>query len=744
MPTRIQIRRDTNQRWTSIDPVLGIGEPALDIDTGDLVAGDGQHRFGERPFYPPFDRSTLLPREDIVAAFDARWRGATVNAASFGAVGDGVTDNAPALQAAIAATPDGGTLLIPGSPFGEAAARYLVAGTGLTNTNPDGTTKSLRVLMHGATVIKGGNVNGRLFSMSGTWEATTSVSGLTSGTAAEAGFSMPTVTATHSGTMPWKRGDVVKLFSDDTIPGVRDASSRSGQFLTVYSTSSGATTFVGVLRDQLTTNVRMARLPVQTVQLEGGVLDVTDDYLANGVGGPGTELIAMTALHGPSVKDVLIRRTVSQCIAMLSNWRYLVEGVSILWAQNDGATLFGYGVNNSASEGGYVSGCLFAQTRHGYTDTNEKVSAGADTPSAYGRSVGDTIVGCVSDSATTAGFDAHQGGEGHTFIGCVAYGSPLGFSLRGRKHTIVGCSTHGSASGLRIFTESDGLGQTWGHHVSDFTINGATNIAIEVAKNYGTNPNAGNRETRSDSLSNIRVLALAGKALNIFNATVIISNLLVEYSGAVPASACTFTNSWVTATNQRWDLFNAQGANSMSTLFDAGTTTDSRLEFDGVRVVGFSGISNRIARVFQNTATTNLLVDRLRMDYAPGSAWYAMTTAAGWVHYDTVLAGGVSSAYLPLTSVTAADLAPIGKTREDPVVEVTLSAAATIASLPQPQRQGQKLLIVNNSASAALTVTNGATAKTQLTGETDKTLTAGQSILLEANASALWRQVTTI
>lgn len=654
-----------------------------------------------------------------------------VSVAAFGNIGG--SDDSAIFQAAINAVPDGGTLWVP-------AGTYTIGGTGLTNTNSDGTTKSLKIVMRGATLLKSGT-SGRLFAFSGTWDATTPITALTSGSVTEAGFQTPTVTATHAGTMPWKRGDVVKLYSDDTIPGVRDAASRSGQFLTVYSAASGSTTFVGVLRDPLTTNVRMARLQNQSVHLEGGILDVTDDYLAGGYGG---EMISMAALHGPSVRDVQIRRSMAQGISMVSNWGYLVENVQILWAQNDGTTKFGYGINNNASEGGYVAGCLFAQTRHGYTDSNTTVAAGVNNPTVYGRSVGDTIIGCVSDSATTAGFDTHQGGEGHNFIGCVAYGSPLGFSLRGRKHTITSASTHGSVSGLRIFTESDGAGETWGHTVNGFTANGITGTAVEVAKNYGTNPNAGNRETRSDSISDVRLVALAGKALNIFNTTVSISNMLVEYSGTIPASACTFTNSWATIMNQRWDLFNAQGANSMSTLFDAGTTTDSRLEFDGIRVVGFSGMSNRVGRVFQNTATTNLFVDRLRMDYAPGTAWYTMTTASGWVHYETVLSGGVSSMYTALTTVTSTDLAPIGRSREDQVVDVTLSAAATISSLPQPQKQGQKLLIVNNSASAALTLTNGSTAKTQLTGAANKSLSAGQSIMLEANAAALWRQVTTI
>lgn len=672
--------------------------------------------------------SNGIPVEDLDPVLAGRI-GASVSVKAYGAVGDGATDDTAAIQSAINAADSGASVFFP-------AGTYLYTGTGMTLPSK----KSVVLSGYGATLVKGGT-GGRLFAFSGTWDATVQVSALSSGTVTEAGFAVPTITATHSGTMTWKRGDVVKLYSDDTIPGVRDAASRSGQFVTVYSVSSGKTVFTGVLRDPLTTNVRMARLPVQTVSIEGFTIDVTDAYIAGGYGG---EIMGLSALHRPAVRDVTIKRSMAQCISMVSDWGYLVENTHILWAQNDGTTKFGYGVNNNASEGGTVIGCVFAQTRHAYTDSNTTVSAGTNNPTLYGRSVGDTIVGCVSDGATTAGFDTHQGGEGHTFIGCTAYGSPLGFSLRGRKHTISASQSNNNTSGLRIFTESDGAGETWGHTVNGFTINGvgATGVGIEDAKNYGTNPNAGTREARSDSFSNIRIVGCSGKAFNLYNTTVIMNDVLVEYSGAVVPSGNTLYNSWWTLNTGKFDFFATTG--SGSTLFDCGTSADSRVEFDGIRVVGYSNLANRVARMFQNTATSNLFVSRLVADYAPGTAWYTMTTANTYVHYDVLTGGGINSAYTPVSSVTATDLAALGKTREDQVLEVTLTGAATISSLPQPQKQGQKLIIVNNSASSTLTLTNGATAKTQLVGGSNKAISAGQSILLEANTSALWRQVSTI
>lgn len=41
MANRIQHRRDTAANWTSANPVLAAGEPALETDTGRRKLGDG-------------------------------------------------------------------------------------------------------------------------------------------------------------------------------------------------------------------------------------------------------------------------------------------------------------------------------------------------------------------------------------------------------------------------------------------------------------------------------------------------------------------------------------------------------------------------------------------------------------------------------------------------------------------------------------------------------------------------------
>lgn len=41
MAVKIQLRRDTASNWTSVNPLLSIGEPGIEIDTGQVKIGNG-------------------------------------------------------------------------------------------------------------------------------------------------------------------------------------------------------------------------------------------------------------------------------------------------------------------------------------------------------------------------------------------------------------------------------------------------------------------------------------------------------------------------------------------------------------------------------------------------------------------------------------------------------------------------------------------------------------------------------
>lgn len=83
MPTRIQIRRDTTDRWTSVNPVLGIGEPGYDITAHVLKVGDGATRWLDLPGYIIVDAATNLLPASVMAALDSYNQARYADAASF-------------------------------------------------------------------------------------------------------------------------------------------------------------------------------------------------------------------------------------------------------------------------------------------------------------------------------------------------------------------------------------------------------------------------------------------------------------------------------------------------------------------------------------------------------------------------------------------------------------------------------------------------------------------------------------
>lgn len=50
MVTKLKIRRDNSTVWKHINPVLEQGEPAVELDTGRMKIGDGEHHYVELPY----------------------------------------------------------------------------------------------------------------------------------------------------------------------------------------------------------------------------------------------------------------------------------------------------------------------------------------------------------------------------------------------------------------------------------------------------------------------------------------------------------------------------------------------------------------------------------------------------------------------------------------------------------------------------------------------------------------------
>lgn len=68
MPTvKFQLRRDTAANWTSVNPTLGPGEPALETDTNKVKYGDGVTAWNSLPYAVSAPSATIQASEAISA-----------------------------------------------------------------------------------------------------------------------------------------------------------------------------------------------------------------------------------------------------------------------------------------------------------------------------------------------------------------------------------------------------------------------------------------------------------------------------------------------------------------------------------------------------------------------------------------------------------------------------------------------------------------------------------------------------
>lgn len=65
MASRIQLRRNTAANWTVDNPVLFVGEPAVETDTSRMKIGDGVRAWNALP-YSAVDVSTYITVDQLV------------------------------------------------------------------------------------------------------------------------------------------------------------------------------------------------------------------------------------------------------------------------------------------------------------------------------------------------------------------------------------------------------------------------------------------------------------------------------------------------------------------------------------------------------------------------------------------------------------------------------------------------------------------------------------------------------
>lgn len=646
-------------------------------------------------------------------------------ASAYGATGDGVTNDAPFIQAAIDATPDGGTTIVEPGTYVIATGPLLISGKSITLDLTD-------------AIIQQKN-DEEAVSFQGTLETALTASSITVVTTSGDETPRPAVQVTLSAPVTWQRGDVVKLVADDVLPGSRTDGqaippadrNRVGQFLTVQAMNGPGTvaTLMGTLRDPFTINPRIARLLPITGHLVGGDFQVHPDFVASNFN---SGVIQMLNLQNPSIRGTKISRAGSQGIGMGSCYGYNIDGVTVNYSRNTPGTALGYGINDGVSEFGKVTGCHFIQTRHAWT-TGANAIPPADLLSRYGRTYGTIISACTSQGSQHAAFDTHIDADNVTYTGCFATDTIFAYNLRGRNHNVFGCSARNVDFGVNMSDEA--LGFSYGHTVDGLIIHGHTNVGIRIQSRQAGHPQEGVREQRAVYVRNVTLEQGTAMAMQVFNSTVVASDVRAQFVGVMPDAGFQLVNSHMMANNIDVDFTDTLTGNIMNGIFALrGEPEISRLALSGCLVTAGSIFSSRVNHIVDTQIATGHLiqVDGVKIPVMPGLRICNDLTIAGTIDW-SITSGASNSQYASLVDaeLTSTDaLEVIRQTRSGRfTLRTNQVAAVQLAPLPNGNTTGQEMTIINRGV-GAVTILHGTAANTSFLSGSAKVLAVNESVRL--------------
>ena len=349
----------------------------------------------------------------------------TLSAEDFGAVGDGVTDDTAAINAAItAASLTGGReVLLQGKSYAVNAGLLLkdvlLRGEGIGNTelvqigSPDYVVKSTGTLDSSIALTVNVAPGDTTLTMAST---ATLAAGDYLILSNAVGYNPLDAT--------YKSGEMVQVLSVD-----------SGTVVSLYSAVLGSMETAGLYNVADTTIVRKIFM-----QDSPGLADLTitgDDTTTSG-------LVSLKYCLNPRVVNVALKSGGHYGLRLDTAKDAGVSGLVVTDLKDDlGTGHVGYGVVLAGANNGVViRDSHFTRCRHGVTTIGG--------PDGLTRKV--VVQACLADATTAAGFDTHAAGDRIVFNTCISTGSlGQGFSIRSINTDIVNCvvsrsTNHGIAA----------------------------------------------------------------------------------------------------------------------------------------------------------------------------------------------------------------------------------------------------------------------------------------------------------
>lgn len=671
----------------------------------------------------------------LKAYIDSSVGGGTTVAAT---VGDGVADDSAAINDAIEAAPDGGTVrVLPGVCRLTGSAIHNLVG---------GVPKSVHLQLDGVTLLNDGDHDA--IELWGAFEDTFTVTELTTGLYQESSESSVEAVTIRTNVAPsgWRRGDVVKLVADDRVPyadtPVGDANQmRSGQSFTVIDATTNVIVLAGKLDFPFTTNIRAAKMSAVDVSVTGGTLDVTPEHQSTYTQ-PG---MTFTACQRPRINRVTVLRATGAAIVLRGCFGAVVDTPRVGWAYNSPATGGnGYGIADTGSQGTLVIGPNIGQVRHAFTTGTNFLPANYASIYAYGVTYQAKVTGGVADSCTSTAWDTHPTSKDISFIDCHAANCTIGFASRSPDTTFSDISTRNCRFGMVLF-QSGGGSELPNNVVRGYRSYGDTDAAIDVR--FGQRdgiPTYHVQQVQPTVFRDVHIRT-RGRGIAVRWGRFHIDNLTVSFDGELQAgglsAAVVSVSSHITGGNWKIDYTESTGLADQSFLIADDSGQVSVLAPTDVLV--FGTLQTRVNYVIDNPANAPLRIPSMLLSEIPALAVIKTPPSVGaWVDWETISIGTKGSVNAAFQNLGDTGLLPALTSHDVIGGNFTLTAARVYPALPSPRRVGQ-LMVVRNAATSAgtLTIQNGTSFKVATISGANVVLNPGETLLLLAVDAALWQQI---
>lgn len=653
---------------------------------------------------------------------------------------DGATF-AEALLAALEDVPDNGTVYIP-------SGTYELDGT--VSWSAD---KNVTIDGNNAKVVS--SVSGYAFDLVGTYDAPVQVSDLLSTVIPQTTDGstwttspMPAVTFNAGVATGWRRGDIVKIVSDDALEGQRDqgtpsenpnSQGRYGQHMQVESAVGSMVTLIGELReaDKYTSNIRAARLPRgNRVVVRNLTVEMPDEFYTpgdqNAVSG-----IRFMDMYRPELSGFEIQGH-NAAITFNSCYSYMCADNHVGLLRNrvaatagGGRQNYGYGVIDIGSEYGKVTGNTFNQSRHGYTDDSGRGIASRDV-GRYGRTFGTIVANNTAYACSNAPYDTHAHSDSVTFTDNAAASCKGGVQLRGIRHVVDGLTVRdATGSAINIIDEGSAWGWSHSHVVSNVSIDGAE-TALVVRFHRG-GPFDGERETRPIRLNNIHARRVIGHSAVLANATVYAENVSLQLVGA---------------TDNGYGIFNLDGAEFVGRNIHVDVRGAGPMSHAVFRVQsGVLNVDDYTVRFDSGSTPSNLLSTAttsciLRRGWLTGRLSSSSPTGnmLSWATSSGSRPGQLSKSGADIESPSSHSL--MAQDVDAPTAILLLNpdgADRIVGAFANAPIVGQRMIVINTGSANTVTINHGAAANTQNRGSAAVVLAPNQE--MEWVFYGVWRQL---